>query len=313
GATARPGGNAFAAAARELAVRRLGHEQLHLHAAAVDLGGGDALERGARPSRRGDVGLGELLGARRALWRLDDAVTRLAGAEARVREQCLVKADQRLHAADAVLAERAQHAADRIVAIGAAHDQLRDHRVVERRDDGAFGDARVDTNARPGRLAVQGDRPRRGQEAVRRVLGVDAALDRVPVEADVLLRESERLAELDLHPRVHLHEVVGAVGREQPFDRPRRAIAGGARRVDGDPADARAQLLVDGRRRRLLDQLLVPPLDRAVALAEMDDVAVRVREHLHLDVPRILEVALDVDRGVGEVRLPLARRRLERA
>ena len=53
-------------------------------------------------------------------------------------------------------------------------------------------------------------------------------------------------------------------------------------------------------------------LDRAVALAEMDHVAVRVGEHLHLDVARILEVALDVDRRVGEVRLPLALRRLER-
>ena len=53
-------------------------------------------------------------------------------------------------------------------------------------------------------------------------------------------------------------------------------------------------------------------LDRAVALAEVDDVAVRVGEHLHLDVPRILEVALDVDAAVREVLLALALRRLER-
>jgi len=39
---------------------------------------------------------------------------------------------------------------------------------------------------------------------------------------------------------------------------------------------------------------------------------VGVREHLHLDVARILEVALDVDRRVGEVRLPFALRGLER-
>ena len=54
-------------------------------------------------------------------------------------------------------------------------------------------------------------------------------------------------------------------------------------------------------------------LDRAVALAEMNHVAVRVGEHLDLDVPRIFEVALDVDGGVGEVGLTLASRRLERA
>ena len=53
-------------------------------------------------------------------------------------------------------------------------------------------------------------------------------------------------------------------------------------------------------------------LDRAVALAEVDHVSVRVGEHLHLDVPRVFEVPLDVDRRVGEVRLPLALRRLER-
>ena len=54
-------------------------------------------------------------------------------------------------------------------------------------------------------------------------------------------------------------------------------------------------------------------LDRAVALAEVDHVPVRVGEHLHLDVARVLEVALDVDGGVGEVRLALAAGRLERA
>ena len=53
-------------------------------------------------------------------------------------------------------------------------------------------------------------------------------------------------------------------------------------------------------------------LDRAVALAEVDHVPVRVGEHLHLDVARVLEIALDVDRCVGEVRLPLALGRLER-
>ena len=39
--------------------------------------------------------------------------------------------------------------------------------------------------------------------------------------------------------------------------------------------------------------------------------SVGVSEHLHLDVTRILEVALDIDRGLGEVRLALAARRFE--
>jgi hypothetical protein len=56
----------------------------------------------------------------------------------------------------------------------------------------------------------------------------------------------------------------------------------------------------------------VTALDRAVALAEVDDGAVRVREHLHLDVAGILEEALDVDGRVREVGLPLAPRRGKR-
>src|SRR5207248_11693991 len=82
--------------------------------------------------------------------------------------------------------------------------------------------------------------------------------------------------------------------------------------LDADRADPPPQLLVYRRRRRLLDQLLVAPLDRAVALAEMDDVAVRVREHLHLDVARVDDQLLDVDVRVREVRLPLPPRALER-
>ena len=52
-------------------------------------------------------------------------------------------------------------------------------------------------------------------------------------------------------------------------------------------------------------------LDRAVALAEMDHVAVAVGEHLHLDVARIGQVALQVDGGVGEELLALAGGALE--
>ena len=98
---------------------------------------------------------------------------------------------------------------------------------------------------------------------------------------------------------------------EQPFDRAGRAVGDRSRSVDGERADPRAQVRVDCGRGRLLDELLVAPLDGAVALAEMDDVAVAVREDLHLDVARVVEVALDVDGGVREVRLALPLRGLE--
>ena len=111
-------------------------------------------------------------------------------------------------------------------------------------------------------------------------------------------------AVLDLEARVHLEEVVAAVGVEQELD------GGGVVEVDraGDPPRALEQRLadrvVDRRRRRLLDQLLVPALDRAVPLAEHRQAAMPVAEQLDLDVARRRDEPLDVDRAVAEGRLP---------
>jgi hypothetical protein len=153
----------------------------------------------------------------------------------------------------------------------------------------------------------------------------------VPAQYHLVLRHGQRLAGrdpdllahdvdpgrglgdavLDLHARVHLEEEVVAV-LQQPLDRAGAAVVDRARGFDGDLADPRAQLLVDHRSGRLLDQLLMAALDRAVALAQVDHRAVPVREHLDLDVARVGEVALEVDRRVGEELLALARGPLER-
>ena len=53
-------------------------------------------------------------------------------------------------------------------------------------------------------------------------------------------------------------------------------------------------------------------LDRAIPLAEVDHVAVIVGENLHLDVPRIVEIPLDIHGRVGEICLPFPPRRLVR-
>src|SRR5439155_291915 len=58
--------------------------------------------------------------------------------------------------------------------------------------------------------------------------------------------------------------------------------------------------------RRLLDDLLVPALDRALALAEVHELPVAVAQHLHLDVPRAAEKLLDVHPPVTEGGLRLA-------
>src|SRR4029453_17663040 len=101
--------------------------------------------------------------------------------------------------------------------------------------------------------------------------------------------------------------------REQTLDRAGRSVSDRPGRVDRDLANALAEVLGHRRRRRLLDQLLVPALNRAIALTQVNDVAVGVRKHLHLDVARILQIPLDVDGRVGEVRLTLALSRVEGA
>ena len=99
--------------------------------------------------------------------------------------------------------------------------------------------ARTPVSMRTSRDSVAGarrcdERADRRQEARVRILGVDARLDRVAVDRELVLRLRQRLAGrdaqlpfdeiepgdhlgdrmLDLQPRVHLHEVERAVARE---------------------------------------------------------------------------------------------------
>ena len=61
-----------------------------------------------------------------------------------------------------------------------------------------------------------------------------------------------------------------------------------------------------------LDDLLVPPLDRAVALEQVDEVAVPVAEELHLDVPCALDELFEEHVRHAERRAGLAAGLVER-
>ena len=105
---------------------------------------------------------------------------------------------------------------------------------------------------------------------------------------------------LDLKPRVHLDEEELAVLVEE-FERAGALVAELlASPPVGDAAERRALVRVERGRRRLLEQLLVLALQRAVALAEMDDAALAVAQDLHLDMARPVEIALEIDRAVAE-------------
>ena len=65
---------------------------------------------------------------------------------------------------------------------------------------------------------------------------------------------------------------------------------------------------IEGRRGAFLPDFLMPALQRAVALAEMDGAAFAVAENLDLDVARPLEIFFEIERVVAERRLGLGAR-----
>ena len=172
------------------------------------------------------------------------------------------------------------------------------------------------------RRPVGDEPPGRGQKAARGILGIDAALHRPAVAAHVVLREGQGFAGRDpdhefdeieagdefghrmlhLQPRVHFEEVEAAVLAGDEFHRAGRIVADRLGEGDGLRTHRRARRLVEQRRGRFLQNLLIAALDRTLALAEVDHVAVPVPQHLDFDVTRVLDEFLDEDAVVAERR-----------
>ena len=168
------------------------------------------------------------------------------------------------------------------------------------------------------------ERADRRQEAALGIFRVDARLDRVAAERYLVLLLRQRLARgnaklpfdevlardhfgdrvLDLQPRVHLHEIERAVARERiggdELDRAGAHVADRLCARDRGTSHRAAMLRSHERRRRLLQHFLVSSLHRAIALEQVDRVAVRIGEHLDLDVARRRQVFLDQHAVVAE-------------
>ena len=275
-----------------------------VEAAAVG-GGGRVAERDRRLHERG-VGVAHRLHVALRLEAVEPAGVGHAVAQLRAAEQleqealvggALVERDHRV-------GDRAAQARDRLLARAPVGDDLGDHRVEVRRDGVALGDAGVDADARPARQAQQRDPAGRGREAARRVLGVEADLDRVaarrrrlalqpPAGGDVELQADEIDAGdhlghgvLDLQPRVDLHErELPALRLVEELGRAGAAIAGRAGEPHGRVRQPALLVGRERRARRLLDDLLMTALVGAVADAERPHRAVAVGHQLDLDVP----------------------------
>ncbi len=100
---------------------------------------------------------------------------------------------------------------------------------------------------------------------------------------------------LDLQARIYFKKVKIAIRIHQELSCPRVRIARFARQANRSLAHRSAQFRRHKWRWRFFDHLLVPPLHRTFALAEVNDVPMCVGEDLHLDMPGPVEIFLDVN------------------
>ncbi len=241
-----------------------------------------------------------------------------------------------LRARDQRLAERLGKPLQRLVARRPVGDHLGDHRIVIRRHHVAGAHARIDANSLAFGKFQRPELARRRQERVLRVLGIEPRLDRVAIDREIGLGEGQLFARggaklqfdqvepgdrlrdrvLHLQPRVHLHEeepvgaeALAAVGDE--LHRSGAHITHRARGLDRGLAHGGAHLGRHAGGRRFLDDLLVPPLQRAIALEQMHHVAVGVGEDLDLDMARREDVFLHQHARIAECARGLALRALQ--
>ena len=184
-------------------------------------------------------------------------------------------------------------------------------------------DVRVDADAVATGRMKSFDRARRRHKGAR-VFGVDAALNRMAFQGDVFLFDRQRRAAgnqqllsddidatdhlgdrmLYLYPGVHLNKVKRVV-LEQEFEGARTPIIHVETRTHACLTDFISQCVVNAWRRRLFDDLLVSALQGAIAIAQVNGIALPVGQYLNLDVTRTLQKFLHVHHGRAESGLSL--------
>ena len=261
------------------------------------------------------------------LW--DEAGVHAGGYEVRLAQQGAQEADVGGHAGDGELVERALRTSDGLFKGGAATSHLHQQRVEVRRDFRTYGGGAVETHARAARRTVGGKDASVWAEAVCWVLSGDAALQRRAGELDVLLVEPKFLERdagrnlhlglhnvhagdflghgvLNLHTRIHLDEDVVALLIHEELHGASALVVDVLAELYGIGTDAVTQLRIQRGGRGDLDDLLVAALHGAVTLEEVNDVALGVRQNLHLDVLGLDDGRLKIDVPIAECCLCLA-------
>ncbi|MND43741.1 hypothetical protein D3C80_345610 [compost metagenome] len=251
----------------------------------------------------------------------DEAGVQLGVGEGRVGQYATEEGQVGLEAAHGGFVEHGQQALAGFLAGLAPGDQLGQHGVVEGRYLVAFGNPAVHPAAGAGGgFAVQCQAAAGGEEVLVRVFGVQAHFDGVAIQRHLFLGDGQGLATgdadlpghqveagdgfgdrvLHLQAGVHLHEEEVATLVQQEFHGAGTDVADGLGGAHGGLAHGPAQFRREAGGRRFFHHLLVAALDRAVALVEVQAVAVAVGEHLDFHVARLEDVFLHQHARVAE-------------
>jgi hypothetical protein len=152
-------------------------------------------------------------------------------------------------------------------------------------------------------LGIEPHLDRRAVRRARRVTGERAVAGGLPHHPLHQIDAEHRLGDrmLDLQTRIDFEEIeILALDVVDELHGAGGLVVDALPERDGGLMQPRAHLFGDARCRRLLDHLLIAPLQRAIALAEPDNMPLAVAEDLHLDVPRHRDEALEIDASVAE-------------
>src|SRR6267142_340711 len=234
-------------------------------------------------------------------------------AECRIVKNLAMKRNRALNAFKNEHFEGTIHAANGLVARGPVNDELGYQRIVMRRNDVLGVGSRIDAHAGTARGIPGRDLPRR-RFVCNRILGIDAAFERMAPELNILLAVRQTVAGsdkdliadkidpghefghgvLDLNPRIHLHEVELLFFVHKELEGPHVRVTGFLDGLHHTVSDFRAKLRRHDDRRRFFNKFLMPPLDRTLPLAEMNGITMLVRHYLKLDVAGPLDILLNV-------------------
>ena len=161
------------------------------------------------------------------------------------------------------------------------------------------------------------------------IFSINPAFDGMAIELDLVLANADRFASsnaellgnqvnpsdhlrhrmFNLNSCVHLHEIETAGAVEEKLNRASPFVVNASGCGDGRFTHLSPQLGIQGRAWRFFKQFLVAPLDGAVPFAEMHNIAVTIRQHLHFHVAGAVDEFLHVEPRIAKGRFcfPLGR------